>query len=138
MLFFQNAKTLKVEGLAFEVKKIVKSKSGSTLDDFVNESDVLIKQIDVGIIQPILKPAEEKQEETSPRNPLLVQPSRPIIQPNPYYDNSRNPIRDPLWDIGRGDLDPLGRGGGGMLFQPDLGFRPGGFGPLGPLPGPFG
>lgn len=25
---------------------------------------------------------------------------------------------DPLRDIGRGDLDPLGRGGGGMLFNP--------------------
>lgn len=27
-------------------------------------------------------------------------------------------IIDPLRDIGRGDLDPLGRGGGGMLFNP--------------------
>lgn len=29
-----------------------------------------------------------------------------------------NRILDPLRDIGRGDLDPLGRGGGGMLFNP--------------------
>lgn len=27
-------------------------------------------------------------------------------------------IYDPIRDIGRGDLDPLGRGGGGMLFNP--------------------
>lgn len=27
-------------------------------------------------------------------------------------------IIDPLRDIGRGDLDPLNRGGGGMLFNP--------------------
>ena len=27
-------------------------------------------------------------------------------------------ILDPMRDIGRGDLDPLGRGGGGMLFNP--------------------
>lgn len=27
-------------------------------------------------------------------------------------------VIDPLRDIGRGDLDPLGRGGGGMLFNP--------------------
>lgn len=27
-------------------------------------------------------------------------------------------IIDPLREIGRGDLDPLGRGGGGMLFNP--------------------
>lgn len=27
-------------------------------------------------------------------------------------------IIDPLRDIGRGDLDPLGRGGGGMIFNP--------------------
>lgn len=33
---------------------------------------------------------------------------------------------DPLRDIGRGDLDPLGRGGGGMLFNPPgMPFRPG-------------
>lgn len=25
---------------------------------------------------------------------------------------------DPVLDVGRGDLDPLGRGGGGMLFHP--------------------
>lgn len=27
-------------------------------------------------------------------------------------------ILDPLRDIGRGDLDPFGGGGGGMLFNP--------------------
>lgn len=34
-------------------------------------------------------------------------------------------IDDPLRNIGRGDLDPLGRGGGGMLFNPPgMPFRP--------------
>lgn len=124
---------MKVEGLVFEVNKIVKSTSGTTLNDFVNDSEPLIKRINDGIVNLILKKTDESKEEASTGNPLLVQPSRPIVPPQNIYD--RNPHRDPLWNIGRGDLDPFGRGGG-MIFQPDLPFRPGGFGPLGPLPHP--
>lgn len=47
---------------------------------------------------------------------------------------------DPLRDIGRGDLDPLGRGGGGMIFDP-FNRNPDGILPIGPdlrpLPGKF-
>jgi len=125
-----DAKDLKAESLVFEVKKIVKSKTGATLDDFVFESEALIKRINDEIVQPTLKKFEKvTAASTLPSNPLLVQ--RPV-DPSNYY-GSRGEFRDPLRDIGRGDLDPFGRGGG-MIFQPSMPFRPGGLGPLGPLP----
>ena len=109
------------------------------MDDFVSESEILIKRIGDEIIFPIVKKPEEKKKEPETSNPLLVQPPyRPVMPP--YYDDSRGSrgIIDPLRDIGRGDLDPFGRGGG-MIFQPGMPYRPGGFGPLGPLnPGSLG
>ena len=128
---------MKAESLVFEVNKIVKSKTGATLDDFVFDSEALIKRIDDEIIQPTLKKFEKKEAAASQSNPLLVRPPSLI---DPRYGSSggyhfQDRIRDPLRDIGRGDLDPFGRGGG-MIFRPDEPFRPGGFGPLGPLPDP--
>lgn len=115
------------------MNKIVKDIKGRTLDDFVNESDALIKKIEAEIVQPIIK---KKQEPATTSNPLLVQPPRQVVPPY-YADSGRGFFRDtdPLRNIGRGDLDPFGRGGG-MIFQPDMPFRPGGLGPLGPFPGP--
>lgn len=127
---------MKAESLVFEVKKIVKSKTGATLDDFVVDSEALIKRMNDEIVQPILKKFEKKEAAASSSEP----PSLRDSNPQHYYDINREiqafRPRDPLRDIGRGDLDPFGRGGGGMIFQPEMPFRPGGFGPLGPLPHP--
>lgn len=104
------------------------------MDDFVTDSAAVIKRIETELVNPIIKKTEPVREEgESSRNPLLVQPHRPIVPP--FYDGGRGfaPDLDPLRDIGRGDLDPFGRGGG-MIFQPDLPFRPGGIHPLGPRP----
>lgn len=122
---------MKAESLVFEVDKIVKSTTGVTLDDFVVESETLIKRINDEIVQPILK---KNETPSSSSNPLLIQSQRPS-NPRNFYESGREGFIDPLRDIGRGDLDPFGRGGG-MIFQPDIPFRPGGFGPLGPLPNP--
>lgn len=137
----QDGKTLNTESLILETNKIVKATKGQTLDDFITDSEALIKRIESEIVDPVVKKTERKKKveatvNPNPEpNPLLVQPPR-FGNPNPYCDNGRGLIRDrdPLRDIGRGDLDPFGRGGG-MIFQPDMPFRPGGFGPLGPLPG---
>lgn len=97
----------------------MKSKSGDSLDDFVNESEGLIKQINDELIQPIFKKSDVEQS----KNSLLVHSSRPVP---PYrQDDNHHPYSfDPLRGIGRipsvgaGDLDPFGREGGGMIFQP--------------------
>lgn len=75
-------------------------------------------------------------------------PSSDLRIPNPHPSAFPRPILDPylefgaLHNVGRGDLDPFGRGGG-MLFNPpdlhtmpNLGpFGPGGRRPLGVPPG---
>lgn len=38
-------------------------------------------------------------------------------RPNSIDRQQNNPIND-IYNVGRGDLDPLGRAGGGMLFRP--------------------
>ena len=76
------------------------------------------------IVKPILQ---------IPESPKNAEPSRPVSNPSQplpplrrnYSEDNR--LRDPLRNIGRGDLNPFGQGGG-MIFQPDLPFGPGGFG----------
>lgn len=46
---------------------------------------------------------------------------RPIIVEQPDADLYRIPTARFEDMVGRGDLDPLGRGGGGMLFNPPRG-----------------
>lgn len=137
-MFFplQDAKTLKTTNLAFDLSKIVKSLIGIGLEDFINDSEVIINRMSEEILKPIQTQSESATQLTKRESAsrLLVQNPRPTEPPH-YHDESRDRLRDPLRDIGRGDLDPFGRGGG-MIFQPDMPFAPGGFGPLGPLPGP--
>lgn len=99
------------------------------MDDFVKDSQKIVDQMTNELVKPILNQDSEKNSPTTSRNTdPLVRPPRPTIPPM-YHDPSRDPLRDPLRDIGRGDLDPFGRGGG-MIFQPN--FRPE-FNPLNPL-----
>lgn len=111
-----------------EAKKVVKSIKGMTLDDFIIDSEALIKRIDEDIVNPIFKKAVEEKASEPSSNPLLV---RPPINP-PEYDHRRPYfVEDPLRNIGRGDLDPFGVGGG-MIFQPFNPLRPDrGLGPMG-------
>lgn len=81
--------------------------------------------MDHDLIKPLLKKKEEKPETTN--DPLRVLPE---LRSAPRYSQEDNHRRiDPLWDIGRGDLDPFGRGGG-MIFSPPN-FQ-GGIGPMRP------
>lgn len=100
-----------------------------TLNDFIFDSDALIKRIDEDIVNPIFKkPVEETATSEPLSNPLLV---RPPINPPQYEDRRPYFVEDPLRNIGRGDLDPFGIGGG-MLFQPFNPLRPDqGLGPMG-------
>lgn len=115
MLLFQDAKTLNLSNQILNVKKLIKSKTGTSLDDYMNESETIIRSLEKNLLKPILSPNAEKEKSTI--SPTTSQQPRqdPLIVP------SRNDTRrqhDPLRDIGRGDLDPFGGRGGGMLFQP--------------------
>lgn len=100
------------------------SKTGSTLDDFIDRENnkIVISRMNEEIVKPILQ---------IPESPKTAEPSRPVSSPNRQLPQLRhseeNILRDPLRNIGRGDLNPFGQGGG-MIFQPDLPFGPGGFG----------
>lgn len=123
-------KTLKTASVVLKTKEIVKLKTGGTFNDYVSDSQPVIDQISKEIIKPILgQPSEEAAQTSRSTNvdPLMIGGPRHPVIPLMYHD----PLRDPLRDIGRGDLDPFGRGGG-MLFRPDLRIRPGPFNPLGP------
>lgn len=105
---------------------------GVTLDDFVNDSEAVIKRVNEEIVNPILKPSSEKETSEPKRDPLLIQPQRPILV-QPHFGQPS--FYDPLRDIGRGDLDPFGRGGGSLFRPPMPGINrpgPGGIGGLGP------
>ncbi|CAO1407322.1 unnamed protein product [Diamesa serratosioi] len=139
-----DAKTFKTTNLAFEVNKIVKSKTGSTFEDFIDSANnkIVIARMNKEIVTPILETSDAtKSESTNP------EPSRPVSNPShqlpPLRRNNNNEDYrhiDPLRVIGRGDLNPFG-GGGGMIFRPELPFGPGGFMPMGapnqgrPFPG---
>lgn len=89
-------KTLKTLGLIFKTNEVVKSKKGTTLDDYVYNGQDIINQITNEIVEPVLN---QKTGNYSRKNPLLIQPSRPA------YLDSRSLMRNPLRNIGRGNND---------------------------------
>lgn len=115
---FLDAKTLSTSAVVLKTKEIVKSVTGTTLDDFIPRPQAIIDQVTKEIIKPLSveEPASSSTRQEEP-NPLLIRvgPPQPLI----YQDPGRGLFGDPLNNIGRGDLDPFGRGGG-MLFRPDL------------------
>lgn len=117
---------MKTVGIVFKTKDVIKSTTGTTIDDYLKNSQDVIDKLSDGIVKPIFNHNTDETTRTTPtsQNPDFIRSVPPMYQ-------DRNPLRDfrdPLRDIGRGDLDPFGRGGG-MLFQPDP--RPN-FGPINP------
>lgn len=120
-----DAKTLKTNTVVLKTKEIVKSVVGTTLDDFIPRPEKVIEEISKSIIN-----VKSNQPSTSTDRPRISDPLR-VEPPSRGYGREPYGIYDPLRDIGRGDLDPLGRGGG-MLFRPDLRHQIGPFNPLAP------
>lgn len=132
-------KTLNVSNVTFQIEDTVKALRGS-MATLVPEASAVLDRIRKELLVPVFesnkkdgetqtKKEPEKSDRVSPRvsNPLLV---------GPRYGPPVGVGSDPLGvgGVGRGDLDPFGRGGG-MIFEP-----PGGFNPLANLrrPGPSG
>ena len=113
-----DAKTLKTASVVLKTNEIVKAKTGITISDYMDDSQKLIEQISKEIIKPLVN--EESSSTSSNKEtkkaPLTLSLRHSLGREDEEF---RNRFRDPLRDIGRGDLDPFGRGGG-MLFRPDL------------------
>ena len=119
---------MEATNLTFDIGKVVKSKTGETLEDFINDSQTIIDRLDNDLIKPLLKKKEiQPERSTQPLPELFPTPRR--SSPIPDFRGRIDPVFDPARDIGRGDLDPFGRGGG-MIFSPPN-FH-GGVGPMRP------
>ncbi|XP_071142842.1 proteasome inhibitor PI31 subunit-like [Mytilus edulis] len=103
----------------------------SSFDEAFKHLDKLKKQLKKEIIDEITKSPRSgsSSEPSSSRpqrsrlhdddhDPLRVPPRHPHRQPVPGWNDPDDPF-----SVGRGDLDPFGRTGGGMVFDP---FHPGG------------
>jgi len=131
-----SSSSLEVANTALNIKDTVKSLSGP-LSVLVPEIDSVVRRFKNELLDPVINVAAQSTRHSQTQTPV-TNPStsnQPPIPFPPYVPDSSLIIprsTDPLRDIGRGDLDPLGRGGGGMLFNPPgMPFQP-------PLPGPPG
>lgn len=84
----------------------------------MNESQEVIDKLQEKLINEIANEGRSGSPSTRLRQPINF-PSRPTHPPANYPPLSHP---DPLRNIGRGDLDPFGRGGG-MIFNPAMGPR---------------
>lgn len=108
----------------------MKATEGITLDDFTKDGDVLIKRVYEDVVKPVINSKETQAERASSSN---IPPVNPLaFNPNPLYPQRNFFDIDNPFNVGRADLDPLARGGGGMIFNPFQPHRPGGLGPLPP------
>ncbi|XP_031633318.1 proteasome inhibitor PI31 subunit-like [Contarinia nasturtii] len=119
-----NGEPLKVTNTALHIKDTVKAMHGNLLTLVPDVRNVL-GRLKRELLEPVI--AFDNNTKTSETQTITPEPPRcsrgipdPDILPNTTPDVLRVQPRilDPLRDIGRGDLDPLNRGGGGMLFNP--------------------
>lgn len=137
---------LRVEGneassIQFPIETTVNSLHGS-LETLMPGYQTVINVIESDLISPIYRNRSENSTQTSQltseeRNTDLGLYGPPVPDQPPIAPNW-NPYRG-LRDVGGQDIDPLGRIGGGMLFdplrpRPSLPREPGGLGVPGRLP----
>lgn len=136
---------MKVTNVAFNIDATVGSLKGD-LATLIPNHDEVLKKIQTELIGPMGN--GNTKEATTQASGSSQQPTQnngrssfddPLFVPGCHSGPGVNPLwvdpeRDPL-RVGRSDLDPLGRGGGGMIFNP-FGGRPSVLDPSMGLPGP--
>lgn len=137
-----NVETKKASNISLNSGETVTNKTGGNIKAIVPDISQVWEKIKTELVDPVFSGnTVEVTTQTSPgssRRSHNVRPDDPLMIRGPRNSfDARPTIVDPLRDIGRGDLDPLGRGGGGMLF-PDPGLPGGPFGGINPFPGPRG
>lgn len=134
-----NVQSQEVTNVQLNVGETVKGRTGN-LTEVVNDAPKVLKKIEEELLTAKAEQEKRKREEERQREREQSPPRRnPLLEDRGIGINRGIP--DPF-SVGRGDLDPLGRLGGGMLFPgpgqghfpPPGGFRDPGFGILGGLP----
>ncbi|XP_055686886.1 proteasome inhibitor PI31 subunit [Lutzomyia longipalpis] len=130
-------KNMDLRNVEFKVEDTVRGRTGS-LTEVLNDAPNVLKKIDEKLL---ISKAEQdswkaKEKARRERHDLDDEQSSPLEVRG--FDVHRRFPENPF-SVGRGDLDPLGRLGGGMLFpSPDMPFAGGipdpGFGIPGGLP----
>lgn len=120
-------KTLNVSNTTFQIEDTVKALKGSMLS-MVPEAAAVLDRVRKELLVPVFKSNKKDGETQTKKEPekndrVDVRPSNPLLV-GPRF----GPVAmgsDPLGvgNVGRGDLDPFGRGGG-MIFEPPGGFNP--------------
>ncbi|XP_001841849.2 proteasome inhibitor PI31 subunit [Culex quinquefasciatus] len=129
-------KSLSASNVTFQIDETVKSLKGS-ITKLIPEVATVLDRVRKELLVPVFESNKKDGETQTKKEPEKVE--RVDVRPaNPLLIGGGVPVgrfgSDPLGvgNVGRGDLDPFGRGGG-MLFQP-----PGGFNPLADLRRPGG
>nr|BAN20707.1 proteasome inhibitor [Riptortus pedestris] len=128
LLDMSSGSEMKVTNIAFNVENTVGSLKGDIASLIPNHEEVM-KKIQTELLTPMGNVTT--REATTQASSCKVRQGRssfpdPTAVPgipagvNPIWSD---PERDPL-RVGRSDLDPLGRGGGGMIFNPFGGRNP--------------
>lgn len=137
-----DVKTKDVSNLALDPNDLVKSLTGS-LKTIMPTAPAVMDRIRKELIEPVFAgstKAVTTQTPTEPRRDRRDDDYDPLRIPGPIFRGpmGNDPFGLPHGGIGSGDLDPLGRGGGGNLgVLPRLGPQRGSarFDPFGPGPG---
>lgn len=117
-----DVKTKKVSNIALNPDEVVKKKKGQLKDMLPNASEIvdryrkeLIDPVFSGTTKEVTTQTATASNRPERNDPLRVtEPMRPVGQFMPVGTEPR-PFGFP--DVGRGDLDPLGRIGSGNLFE---------------------
>lgn len=143
---FLDVETKDVSNLALDANELVKALKGS-LTTIVPTASAVMDRIKKELIEPVFAgstKAVTTQTPPEPRRDRRDDDYDPLRIGGPHFAPGyrgtlvTDPFGFPVGGIGRGDLDPLGRGGGGSLgVLPRLGPQRGGarFDPFGPGPG---
>ncbi|XP_058121960.1 proteasome inhibitor PI31 subunit [Anopheles ziemanni] len=129
------AKTLNVSNIAFNLKEAVCGINGDSINTLLKDINAQVSLVKNNLLNPIVggtpttagTQTEAQQGASSSVPSNIPPPGGNRVQQNPYYMPPRIPV-------GRGDLDPLGRLGGGMLLDGPRNAFPN-FGPV-PQPRP--
>lgn len=120
-------KTLNVSNTTFQIDTTVKALKGS-ISTLVPEVATVLDRVRRELLVPVFESNKKDGETQTKKEPekterVDVRPANPLLVGPRFGPGSVG--SDPLGvgSVGRGDLDPFGRGGG-MIFEPPGGFNP--------------
>uniref|UniRef100_A0A182JA66 Proteasome inhibitor PI31 subunit n=1 Tax=Anopheles atroparvus TaxID=41427 RepID=A0A182JA66_ANOAO len=123
-------KTLKVSNAAFDLNTTIRAVTGDSVETLITDIDKQVLRLRNELKNPIMEGASPSAGTQTDR----PEAESSLPRNNPLRAEQR--INDPMQRfVGRGDLDPLGRLGGGMLMENPRNAFPN-LGNLGGLPQP--